>query len=72
MYRYNVRSWVGGMYGPSALQREKDVAPQETVITSDEISLEKMSLTPGRVTIELTDEEMQRIKRLDEEAAQRQ
>lgn len=69
---FNVRSWLGPMLIPRTFREEGTgkTDAQETVITSDEISLERMSLTPGRVTIALTDEEARRIKSLDEEVTQ--
>jgi hypothetical protein len=55
--------------GEETETNERDASPASepvTVISPDEISLERLSLTPGRVVISLTDEQAARIKSINE------
>ena len=52
--------WLLLMLLPPLKDAEEEFSP-ETLLGSDEVSLEKVSLTPGPAVIEITDEQAQQI-----------
>lgn len=64
------KQWVAPRKaGEETETNERNASPASeavTVISPEEMSLERLSLTPGRVVISLTDEQAARVKSINE------